>query len=106
MFKIDPEEKVYYAVVTGSMTDEELEKLGVRKGYIKLSVPTDNNVDNSLVKKRPFIGTRDDYGDKEYSDMSFSSNDIYIILKVQNNNPIHGSNYKKRKKRLRNGATQ
>ncbi|MBO4682885.1 MAG: hypothetical protein J5618_03400 [Bacilli bacterium] len=106
IFKIDTQEKIFYAVVTGSMTKEEYAQLGLRKGYIKLTVPTDNNVDISLVKKRPFIGIRDDYGEKEYEDMSFDNNDIYIILKIQNNNPTYGSYYKKRKKRLRNGAAQ
>ena len=106
IFKIDDEEKLFYAVVTGSMTKEEFAQFGIRKGYIKLKVPTDTKVDISLVKKRPFVGTRDDYGEKEYEDMSFDENDFYIVLKIQNNNPIFGSYYKKRKKRLRNGAAQ
>ena len=98
VYKIDKNEKVFYAVVTGSMTKEEFEKYGLRKGYIKLSKPTDNYVDISLVKKRPFVGDRNDYGEKEYSDMKFADEDILIILKVQSRRPLYGSYYKKKKR--------
>ena len=98
IYKIDNEEKAFYAIVTGSMSKEEFNKLGLRKGYYKLEHTTDSNVEISLIKKRPFIGDRDDYGEKEYADMSFDNGDMYLIIKVQNNNPIYGSYYKKRKK--------
>ena len=98
IYKIDNEEKAFYSIVTGSMSKEEFNKLGLRKGYYKLEHATDNNVDISLIKKRPFIGDRDDYGEKEYTDMSFNDEDIYLIIRVQNSNPIYGSYYKKRKK--------
>ena len=98
IYNIDQGEKSFYAVVTGSMTFEEFQKLGLRKGYIKLNIPTDNNVDISLVKKRPFVGERDDYGDKEYPDMSFKEIDMEIILQIQKKkNPIFGKYYKRRK---------
>ena len=98
IFKIDKEEKAFYAIITGSMSKEEFNKLGLRKGYYKLEHATDNNVDISLIKKRPFIGDRDDYGEKEYGDMSFNNADMYLIIRAQNSNPIYGSYYKKRKK--------
>ena len=98
IYKIDNEEKAFYAIVTGSMSKEEFNKLGLRKGYYKLEHATDSNVEISLIKKRPFIGDRDDYGEKEYADMSFDDEDMYLIIRVQNNNPIYGSYYKKRKK--------
>ena len=98
IYKIDNEEKVFYSIVTGSMSKEEFKKLGLRKGYYKLEHATDSNVDISLIKKRPFIGDRDDYGEKEYVDMSFNYEDMYLIIRVQNSNPIYGSYYKKRKK--------
>ena len=98
IFKIDSENKTFYAVVTGSMSFKEFKELGLRKGYIKLKHPTDDNVDISLVKKRPFIGVRDDFGEKEYEDMKFHDDDLIIILKVQKSNPIYGSKYKKNKK--------
>ena len=98
IYKIDNEEKAFYAIVTGSMSKEEFNKLGLRKGYYKLEHATDSNVEISLIKKRPFIGDRDDYGEKEYADMSFDYEDMYLIIRVQNNNPIYGSYYKKRKK--------
>ena len=90
IFKIDSSEKVFFAVMTGSMSNEEFRRYGIRKGYFKLTHQTDKNVDISLVKKRPFKGDRDDFGDKEYEDMQFSGEDIYIIVKVQKNNPILG----------------
>lgn len=98
IYKIDNEDKCFYAVVTGSMSLEEFEKYGLRKGYVKLTYPTDDKVEISLLKKRPFVGDRNDFGNKEYPDMHFSEKDYFIILRVQNNNPILGSYYKKRKK--------
>ena len=98
IFNIDNTDKTFYAVVTGSMTLEEFKQFGLRKGYIKLSTPTDGNVQISLIKKRPFVGDRKDFGEKEYPDMKFDDGDYYIILKVKEANPIFGSHYKKRKK--------
>ena len=98
IYKIDNGEKAFHAIVTGSMSKEEFNKLGLRKGYYKLEHATDSNVEISLIKKRPFIGDRDDYGEKEYAGMSFNDEDMYLIIRVQNNNPIYGSYYKKRKK--------
>ena len=51
IYKIDDEDKVFYAIITESMSMEEFNKLGLRKGYYKLKHPTDQNVDISLVKK-------------------------------------------------------
>jgi hypothetical protein len=51
-----------------------------------------------LIKKRPFIGDRNDYGEKEYKDMLFNDEDLYLIIEIQNNNPIYGKYYEKRKK--------
>ena len=98
IFRIDKEDKAFYAIVTGSMSEEEFKRLGVRKGYIKLKHPTDQSVDISLIKKRPFIGDRNDYGEKEYKDMLSNDEDLYLIIEIQNNNPIYGKYYKKRKK--------
>ena len=98
IYKIDNDDKAFYAIVTGSMSEDEYKRLGLRKGYYKLKYPTDQNVDISLIKKRPFIGDRNDYGEKEYSDMSFDDEDMYLIIKVQNSNPVYGKYYKKRKK--------
>ena len=98
IFKIDQSDKAFYAILTGSMSFEEFSKLGIRKGYIKLACPTDQNVDISLVKKRPFVGDRNDFGEKEYDDMKFSILDFHIILSIQKKNPILGSYYRKRKR--------
>ena len=97
IYRIDFGQDTFYAIITGSMTIEEFMRSGTRKGFIKLNKSTDNNVEISLVKKRPFIGTRDDFGEKEYLDMKFDKDDRFIILMVQKNNPIYGKNYKKRK---------
>ena len=78
------------------MTLEEFLNKGTRKGFIKLNIPTDDNVEISLVKKRPFIGERDDFGDKEYKDMRFDNSDNVILLSVQKRNPIYGKHYRKR----------
>ena len=80
------------------MSKEEFDRLGLRKGYCKLKHTTDGNVEISLIKKRPFIGDRNDFGEKEYPDMSFSDEDMYLIIRVQSRNPIYGSYYKKHKK--------
>lgn len=98
IFKIDNKDKSFYATITGSMSEEEFKKLGLRKGYYRLKHATDRNVDISLLKKRPFVGDRNDYGEKEYKDMSFDAEDMYLIIDVQNNNPVYGSYYKNRKK--------
>lgn len=98
IFKIDTYDKSFFAVVTGSMSYEEFEKLVLRKGYVRLKHPTDDKVEISLIRKRPFVGERDDFGDKEYQDMSFNIADITIILEVQKKNPIQGSYYKRRKR--------
>ena len=98
IYNINQNENIFYAVVTGSMTFEEFQKLGLRKGYIRLNCPTDDKVDISLIKKRPFIGERDDYGDKEYEDMSFKEIDMEIVIQVQKKNPILGKYYKSRRK--------
>ena len=97
IYDMNQNEKTFYAVVTGSMSFEEFKKLGLRKGYIKLTCPTDDKVDVSLVKKRPFVGDRDDYGDKEYPDMSFKDIDMQIVLEVHKRKPIYGKYYKRRK---------
>ena len=98
IYKIDNEDKAFYSIVTGSMSEDEFNRLGLRKGYYKLKHPTDQNVDISLIKKRAFVGDRNDYGEKQYSGMSFDNEDMYLTIMVQKSNPIYGSSYKKRKK--------
>ncbi len=100
IYEINIGEKSFYAIVTGSMSREEFSKYGLRKGYIKLSFPTDNVVDISLIKNRPFIGVRDDFGDKEYKDMTFNEKDLHLIAKVKTRNPKYGKYYKKLYKKI------
>lgn len=101
IYKIDKNEKTFYAVVTGSMSFADFEKFGLRKGYIRLLKSTDNNVDISIIKKRPFKGDRNDFGEKEYSDMKFAETDMKIVIIVQKKKPILGSYYRKRQKKPR-----
>lgn len=96
IFKIDFGNNTFYAIVTGSMTLEEFLDKGTRKGFIKLNIPTDDNVEISLVKKRPFVGERDDFGDKEYKDMRFDNSDNIILLSVQKRNPIYGKDWQRK----------
>ena len=98
IYEIDSDEKTFHSVITGSMSFEEFQIFGLRKGYFRLTCPTDDIVDISIIKKRPFIGERDDYGDKEYPDMSFKEIDMEIVLRVKNSNPILGKYYKRHKK--------
>lgn len=98
IFKIDKKDRAFYCILTGSMSNEEYRKFGLRKGYLRLKHTTDNNVEISLVRKRPFVGDRDDYGEKEFPDMTFKDDDTKIIISIQNKNPIYGPYYKKRKK--------
>ena len=51
IYKIDNDDKAFYAIITGSMSEDEFKRLGLRKGYYKLKYPTDQNVDISLTKK-------------------------------------------------------
>ena len=82
-----------------SMFDDDniTEKLNDKYIFVALNPakrPADEKVDISLIKKRPFVGDRNDYGDKEYPDMSFKEVDMEIVLRVQRKNPIYGKYYK------------
>ena len=101
IYRIDYGSDTFYAIVTGSMTFDEFYKKGLRKGYFKLQKPIDERVEISLVKKRPFIGSRNDYGEKEYKDMKFSDKDMVLVVSIQKNNPIYGKNYKKKNPNIR-----
>ena len=52
IYRVDKEDKAFYAVVTGSMSKDEFDRLGLRKGYYKLNHATDKSVEVSLIKKK------------------------------------------------------
>ena len=66
-----------------------------RKGLIPIN-PTDNRVKHSYIKPNPFRGTRNDYGNKEYTDMKFDNDALKKSSKVKNKPFVFGHHYKKK----------
>ena len=95
---IDDENGFYLSVTTGSMTEEEYKNKPFRKDYIELRHPTSEFVYKSFVNKRPFIGTRDDYGDKELLQMEIHYDDLDKISEILLKKPREGYWYKITKK--------
>lgn len=85
----------YKSFLFGSNSKNRKRKL---KGYIKLKKPIANNVEESVVFKRPFVGVRDDFGDIEYPDMKIDQLDLPTLEKIKHNNPRYGKYYKKKHK--------
>lgn len=92
---------VFFSITTHSLTEDEYMQRkansSFRKDYIELSVPTSQDVYKSYINKRPFIGTRDDFGDKEYLDMAFNREDEKKIDKVKKKKPRQGYWFKRKK---------
>ena len=95
--KIDLENDIYLSVTTGSMTKEEYNQKPFRKDYEELEQATSKDVFKSFIHKRPFIGTRDDYGDTKYETMEFDEVDLPKVKKVLKRTPRKGYWYKKKK---------
>ena len=93
----------YLCITTHSLTKEEYEEKKknntFRKDYVELEVSTSKSVYKSLINKRPFLGGRDDYGDKEFSDMSISKKDSKKVQYVLARTPRLGYWYKRRNKK-------
>ena len=94
----DVENGVFVSTTTGSMSKDEYEKNPIRRNQEELAHPTDNMVFQSFINKKPFIGTRDDYGDKAYSDMKYHKDDIPKVKRVLKRKPRLGYWYKRKKK--------
>ena len=94
----DYQNDTYLSVTTGSMTEDEFKTKQRRKDYYDLTHRTSSTVFKSFINRRPFIGNRDDYGDKEFTDMAIHPNDEKVVKRVLKNTPRKGFWYKKRKK--------
>ena len=65
---------------------------------IRLSHPTDSKVEKSYIKPKPFLGIREDYGNKEYPDMEIHEDDLEKVKLVDKRKPTLGKWFKKKKK--------
>lgn len=77
--------------------DSTVTETTYKKGFIPIS-PTDKYVKKSYIKPRPFRGTRNDYGDKEYKDMKFDNDALRKAERVKNKSFVFGHHYKKKHK--------
>ena len=78
---------------------EEVKNGTKRKDFLFLSVKTSPDVYKSLINKRPFLGTRDDYGDVEYINIKISEKDYNIVKDVLTKKPRIGFWLKQRNKK-------
>lgn len=101
--EVDYKNDRFISVTTHSLTKDEYEQKKAnntfRKDYKELKHRTSKDVYKSFINKRPFEGSRDDYGDKEYLDMSFDKEDEMEIEKVRARKPRLGYWYKKKIKK-------
>lgn len=95
--KADKLNDIYLSTTTGSMNKEEYSKNKTRKNHIELKHPTDKKVYKSFINKKPFIGTRNDYGNKHYPDMKYHKDDIKTVEKIKKKKPREGYWYKQNK---------
>ena len=83
---------LYLSLTTGTSYNKDL---------IRLKVPTDSITKKSYVNKRPFLGKRKDFGNKELSDMKFSKIDKRLILRIiSKHGPRFSSSLSRKDKRL------
>ena len=94
---VDRRNDIYVSVTTRSLTKEEYLKNKKRKDYVPLSRPTTKDVYKSYIHKRPFKGSRDDYGDVEYKNMTISETDEHLVKQALKRNPRLGRWYKNKK---------
>lgn len=87
---IDQENDIYISITTRSLTKEEYEKGDWKNHYLELKIPTSSDVYKSVVNKRPFLGSRYDYGNIEFTNLEISVIDEEVIKIVLNNNPRLG----------------
>ena len=66
---------------------------------IPLLVPTDVFVEKSFIKPNTFLGTRDDFGDKEYNDMKINKADLSKEEIIKRRRIKYLRNYKKKYKK-------
>ena len=66
---------------------------------IPLIHPTDNRVEKSFIKPRPFLGAREDYGNKKYVDMRIHPDDQDKVNTVNKRKPTLGKWLKNKQKK-------
>ena len=93
------QEDIYISITTGSMTEKEYLSKPFRKDYKELTHTTTSSVFKSFIHKRPFKGSRDDYGETEYCDMHFHKSDHSIIRIVLKRKPRLGYWLKQKNKK-------
>lgn len=86
VFKADYNNGEYDSVVTGTTR---------KSGMIPIN-PTSKGVKKSYIKKRPFRGTRNDYGNEELKNIKFDLDAEKKAEAVKNNPFTYGAHYKKK----------
>lgn len=86
VFNADYENSEYDSIVTGTT---------YRKGMISIH-PTSEMVKDSYIRKHPFKGTRNDYGEEDYSKMSFDKDALIKAQEIKNKKYTFGNHYKKK----------
>lgn len=92
----NPKNDTYISVTTRSLTEGEYNKKKFRKDYKELKTTTSKDVYKSLIHRRPFKGSKFDYG-KEYPNLKIGKNDEETVKSVMRGNPRLGYWYKKKK---------
>ena len=96
----NPEEDIYLCITLGSLSEEEVKNNVFRKDYIVLSHTTSKDVFRSLIHRRPFLGSRDDYGDVEYLEIKINEEDYKIVKSILKKKPRIGFWLKKKNKKM------
>ena len=66
-----------------------------RQHLLDLKQPTDSSIVKSYIRSRPLMCKRKDIGSKELIGMSFSNEDIKIVLMVSKRKPNYTKSFKK-----------
>ena len=90
--------RIFNANYKDGIYDSIVTETSYKKGLIPIN-PTDNRVKKSYLKPRPFRGTRNDYGSKDYIDMKFDSDALKKIENVKNKPFEYGIHYKNKNKK-------
>ena len=95
--KADEINDQYLAVTTRSLTKEEYKSGKWKKQYVELNVPTSKDVYKSILHKKPFKGSRLDFGNKEFTNLKIHKTDEKKVAQIKNKKPRLGVWFKKKK---------
>lgn len=88
IYEIDKKHKTYISIKTGTTGNKDMLSIKpIQKGYSK-----------GFVHKRPFEGTRSDYGDKELLGLAFDPEDATTIEQIKKRTPHRTKRAKQRYK--------